>query len=436
MLLGLCAREPQDATDDLLDSRRRASFLEAAKHIGKGAVPALAQFLDGENEAHSAFRRSDVCDAFQLFQPAHGNLHLVFRDIEFLHEPVAQWFAVVHTLRLDEQDRPEIFSSRLPLRHGQHFQARAQADRLRQQLIALARMPAENAQRQLHHLRRVQFRRRHPMQDVRRRIRLLLSGSGFQLSARWRRRELDNARRLHRAQRRKGKLRPRIVRLVHDDDGAAHPQHIDEGIFRLPVRSLFERGEQRRGLPLEMLRHVPILAVIDLAPGRVVRAEGLNRRDDHDCLPLHIPALEQQRFFDAFHLYGSARLLEGLIIRMALFDKCVPRLVENRVTRHQPQHHGTVGVHELPHRQSRRMAGEQRLSPARRHPQADVGHRCWQSAGGGGQVRNRREIVAPPHIAECLFRSPVFRRLAEEFTERIEHPRLVVLEGNHVALIS
>ena len=87
MLLCLRARKPQDAPHDLLDGRRRARFLEAAKHVGKRAVPTLAQLFHRQNESHPAFRRSDVRDAFQLFQPADGNLHLVFRDIELLHEP-------------------------------------------------------------------------------------------------------------------------------------------------------------------------------------------------------------------------------------------------------------------------------------------------------------------------------------------------------------
>lgn len=86
-----------------------------------------------------------------------------------------------------------------------------------------------------------------------------------------------------------------------------------------------------------------------------------------------------ERSFGALREFWMSDSPSGEMIALALLGQGVPRLVENGVARHQPQHHRAVGAHEFPHRQPHRVAGEQRLSTARRHAQTDVRHRRFQT---------------------------------------------------------
>ena len=77
MLLRLGVRQPEDAPDNLLNRRGRPGFFQAAEHIGKGAIPPLAQFLHRDDHPNRALRRGDILHPFEFIEPADGDLHLV-----------------------------------------------------------------------------------------------------------------------------------------------------------------------------------------------------------------------------------------------------------------------------------------------------------------------------------------------------------------------
>jgi len=68
MLFLLRIRKAEDSPDDLFDRGRGARLPQAAQHIGKGAVPAFAQFLNRYDESDGALRRCDVFDVLQFVE--------------------------------------------------------------------------------------------------------------------------------------------------------------------------------------------------------------------------------------------------------------------------------------------------------------------------------------------------------------------------------
>src|SRR5712692_6775510 len=217
MLLCLRLREPENTPYDLLDSRGRARLLETAQHVGEWAVPSLAQLLHGNDKAHRALRCSDVLHVLQLVELADRNLYLVFPDAELAHQTFTQRLARIHTLRLEQQNGSQILARLLRLSRRELFEVGAQGDGFGEQLVALARVPRDDAQRQFYHVRRFQLRCRDVMQHVRRVLRPRGRGG-----------ELDDARRQYVAERGEGKVGARVVRLVYDDNGPAQPQHVHQ----------------------------------------------------------------------------------------------------------------------------------------------------------------------------------------------------------------
>ncbi len=79
---------------------------------------------------------------------------------------LAQRLARIHALGLDEQNGAHVFAGLLRFGEREFFQIRAQRDGIGQQLIALAGMARDDAQRQLDHVGGFELRCRDAVQDV------------------------------------------------------------------------------------------------------------------------------------------------------------------------------------------------------------------------------------------------------------------------------
>jgi len=98
--------------------------------------------------------------------------------------------------------------------------------------------------------------------------------------------------------------------------------------------------------------------VIDPAPGRVLDTKRLDGGHDHHCLPLDGCTRQAQRLVDGHHFDRPASQFQRTAVRMAWIAQCIRRLIQNRIARHQPEHHRSLGPHELALSQSSRIAGQ------------------------------------------------------------------------------
>ena len=166
MLLPLSIRQAKDASHDLFNSRRRSRFPEAAKHISKWTIPAFTQLLHRDDEPDRAFCRSDVLHVLQLIEGSDGNLYVVFSNAKFSRQTVSKRLACIHSLCLEQHDRPQIFTCLLRFRYRNLLEVGTKCNGIGKQLVFLAWMSGNHAERQLHHIRRFQFCCRYLMKHV------------------------------------------------------------------------------------------------------------------------------------------------------------------------------------------------------------------------------------------------------------------------------
>lgn len=106
-------RKAKNAPDDLLDGSGRACFFEAAQNVSERAIPFLTEFLNRDDNAYRTLGGFDLVGRRQFVEGADGDLHLILSDAELAHQSVAQRLAQVDTLRLNEEDRPQILAGHL-----------------------------------------------------------------------------------------------------------------------------------------------------------------------------------------------------------------------------------------------------------------------------------------------------------------------------------
>ena len=80
-------------------------------------------------------------------------------------------------------------------------------------------------------------------------------------------------------------------------------------------------------------------------------------------------------------------------VRMSWIAERVGGLVKNGVAGHEPENNGAFGVQQLRHGDARRVAREQGLAAARRHPQADIRHTRRKARGADRDVWGKRLVV-------------------------------------------
>ena len=226
----------QHAAQQLLYRRGAAQLLQAAQHVGKGAVPAFAQGLHGDDEAHRAMARGQV----QVFQPARGaggHYHLRLRQLQFIDEVAAQFLGrhlVARVLRLEQHDGPHI-----AVALGLVFQRLGFQLALRLHRAKHGGGPALGVlgqhDGQLDHVLGRQLLCAHVVEHI---------GLGFDRRGR----ELQDARGVQPLQRREALVRLGVVRLVHDDDGPVQRQPVGQAPARLAHKARQDAGG--------VLRHV------------------------------------------------------------------------------------------------------------------------------------------------------------------------------------
>ncbi len=224
--------------------------------------------------------------------------------------------------------------------------------------------------------------------------------------------------------------------FVHDDDGPAQPQHVDQRGFRVAVRAFPQIVAAVGGDVREVFEKNAVL-IVDLAPGRVFHPKRLEGRNDDHGLPVHRGARQTQGFLDGNHFHRAAGRFQRPAVGVARIAQRGGGLVENGVAGHQPQHHCPFGVQEFVHRQPGGVTGQQGFPAAGRHAQTDIRHSGRQAGYRHGEVRyGLLHVVAQLHRLKGRFGASVFRALAEKITQRAEHSFLIVLEGDHDTLIS
>ena len=225
------------------------------------------------------------------------------------------------------------------------------------------------------------------------------------------------------------------MRLVDNHHRTAQPQHVHQRRLRLAIRAR-QQIVQPVGRHVQQMFGKRSVLVIHLAPGRVRRAKRLYRRNNHHRLAFHRRTRQPQRFLDGHHLHRAARQLQRAAIRMARIAQRIGGLIQYGIARHQPQHHRTLGAHEIVDRQPRRVARQQRLAAAGRHTQAHIRHLTRQPRHVDRQIRHGRRRIAQLHCLVGALRLAVARALLEKITQRFEYPFLIILESNHGAIMS
>ena len=161
-----------------------------------------------------------------------------------------------------------------------------------------------------------------------------------------RRGELNDAGRFERGQHLKGKIRARLVRLVHDDQRTVKRHEVDEGKLQTAVLGAFQAW--RRGWNVREVRFVVFRVGVGLAPGGVTGAEALNRSDNngHSLRQVLRPDLANLGHIEHRHapVIGG---VERSAIGMRRLLECFGGLHADGVGRHHPQHHGVVALKEV-----------------------------------------------------------------------------------------
>ena len=401
---------PQHAAEQLLHRGAGAEVADAAQDVGERAVPPLAELL----------HRDDVLDRVvfvvdrqvgELVDRAGADRHLLLRHPQLLDQQLLDAVDVevlLPGLSLVQDDRADV-AVRLPLRAGQLVEfvtlLHGRVDGVAAELLG----PKQD--RQLDHVRRLQAGGRHLVQHV-----AVRGGRGGQL---------QHARGGKAAEGLEGEVGAGVVGLVDDHRRPVHPQHVGEARLR---RVLALGRQLGQGLPLlggeslEVVLQLPV-GLVDLAALGVLRAEGLDRGDDHHALRLQRRAAEVQGGLDVAD--GEAAL-EGPLqlqpVRVPAVPQGVDRLLHDLGAGGEPEDRARFPLaHDLEHG-PHRPGGDGGLPAAGGHLEADVGH--------PRQIRRLAVRTAGRVLLERHFRAD-FAAPLEVGPERVDRLLLVVLEERH-----
>ena len=227
-------RHAQHPAQQLLDRRGARQLLQRTQHIGKRAIPAFAQRLHGDDEAHRAAPGGQV-QPFEFTRVARRHLDLCFGNVQFVLQIAAQGFRRhfgVLVLRLEQNDGPHIaktggfvfqrlaFEPALVLHGGKH------------RLLPAQRMLGQG-NRQLDHALRRQFLGADVVQHI-----------GFGGNRRGR--QLQNRARVQPPERGKTLVGLGVVRLIDDQQRRMQRQPVGQAPARLAFAALQHARAVRR----------------------------------------------------------------------------------------------------------------------------------------------------------------------------------------------
>ena len=345
------------------------------EHIGKRAVPAFFERLDGDDEFDRGFRVQQV-DPVQLALRAGGDGDALGLDLLLLDQELADHFKgdfVTLVFGLDQDDGMD----KIPVQSGQVVQFLAGEDAVAHGFLPGVVFGQDDGQ--LDHLLGLEFQRRNRVQDV------AAGGRGGG--------ELDDAGRLDALQDFDAQLRSIVVGFIDDDQRAMQRQQVAEAVFDRAALQAFQAGGV--GRDADEMRLQILVVGIDLAAFGAVDAQGLQRADHNDDFILQVLRAELGEVGDVNHQQLPAKdCFERQAVRMAGLLECGERLGADGVGGHHPQDHGMflfevgLGGHGDA---ARRQVG---LAAAGGQAQAHEGHVFQPSQGAVGGAFGARVLLA------------------------------------------
>ena len=432
----------QHAAEQLLHVAARAHVLQAAEHIGEGAVPALLERLHGDHHLHRAGRVEQV-HAVELALRAGGDGDALGRDV-FLGDQVLAQALDVHlaalVLGLQQQDRAQVVAACGQLARGLLGEAGAGEQRVAHGLLPVG-MGAQH-DRQLDHLLGFELLGRDVVEHVAAVAALPQRGRGH----------LDQRGRTQAGEAVVAQRRARVVRLVDDHHRAVPVHQVGEAAL-----DLAQVGAAEVGLDLEValahaleagqlggaleMRLEGLLVGIDVAPRGVVHPQRLQRADDHqraraDVLRADLVAVGDVEHAHAIH---AEMRLQRLAVGVAGRLQRSQRLLADHVGGHQPQRQRPVLAGVVAGRGGERVRAEQGLAAAGGDAHAHIGRGpivVDETLREIGRDRLRRVLLFEQGLAEGGVERGLVARAArqgEEARERGERLALVTLEGQRHA---
>ena len=432
----------QHAAEQLLHVAARAHVLQAAEHIGEGAVPALLERLDGDHHLHRAGRVEQV-HAVQLALRAGRDGDALGRDVLLRDQVLAQALDVhlaALVLGLQQQDRTQVVAACSQLARRLLGEPGAGEQRVAYGLLPVG-MGAQH-DRQLDHLLGFELLGRDVVEHVAAVAALAHRGGGH----------LDQRRRAQAGEAVVAQRRARVVRLVDDHHRAVPVHQVGEAAL-----DLAQVGAAEVGLDLEValahaleagqlggaleMRLEGLLVGIDVAPRGVVHPQRLQRADDHQRARADVLRADLVAVGDVEHAHAidAEMRLQRLAVGVAGGLQRAERLLADHVGGHQPQRQRPVLAGVVAGRGGERVRAEQGLAAAGGDAHAHVGRGpivVDEALRQIGRDRLRRVLLFEQGLAEGGVERGLVARAAgqgEEARERGERLALVTLEGQRHA---
>ena len=421
-------RHAQHAAQQLLHRRGAGQLLQAAQHIGKRAVPALAQRLHCNHIAHRASARRQI-NVVQPALGARGHHDLVVWQIELLHQIAAQSLGrhfVAQVLRLKQHDGPHMT---VPI--GLVLQGLGLQFALRLHGAKHGGGPALGVlgqhDGQLDHVLGRQLLRADVVEHI-------------GLGRNRRGRQLQNERGVQALQRGEALVRFGVVRLVHDEQGAVQCQPVGQAPARLAhkarqhtrgilrgvvcrhhgIGQSLQAGHAALWRALEV-RLKALRKTVHIALARVLDAKALDGCHHHHGVAPPIGRGDLRHVVERAHLQALAiGIGQGGAVGMAGRLQGLERLLANGIAGHQPHGHRRIAALPLTRQQGHRVRRQHRFTAPRGNAQAHARHLRAKGVKVVGAARQLAKGQRRTLGAGC----------AGERAQRIEGGLLVGFEGD------
>ena len=375
--------QAQDAPNDLLHIHLTGAVCQRCKDVGKGAVPALLQCVDGDDESYGAVGRKQIC-IFQLVDVGGLNGNLLCRNAVFykdgadLFKSGSVLFAL--GLCLKQHDGADVAAAVAVFCHGLCLQNALHLDSVVQHIQLIVAVHYEH--RQLDHVLLTQMNRIHNGDQV-----ALLGGGSSQIQHKAR---VEIPKHLL-AQSAAG-----MVTLVHDHHRAKLVDDLQQG-GGVGILHRVGRSAQSLRQLCQTAVLLPCLELLFLASEGIVgqhqnRKLLGNGRDVEPC--------GRQQLVFGVDLHPA---VECHINFLAVGVRRVPQgrkgLGEDGIRGHQPDHHTLLHHAQCMEDRLNGVGGKEGFAAAGGHLQADVCHARQKILIPGHSTRSHRNVFFFPQAA-------------------------------------